>query len=224
MRIEARLTDRLLRTLRLAPGIIEGLEILSAPLPELEARVRRAVRRNPFLVLPPRGVHADPRPSGRGAAREGSRGPTLRADVVVVRARTGRGYRVRVDDGIAGRLRIDRGARLRLGEAAGQHARRASLEKRLDTARGLIHAIAQRHATLLELTQVLVRLQPDFPDHGFSSLRPLKFLQVAEAMGRHIGTIARALNGKTVRTPRGVFPLKAFFAGRRRASARTRTS
>jgi RNA polymerase sigma-54 factor len=44
-------------------------------------------------------------------------------------------------------------------------------------------------------------------------LKPLKMQDIADRVGVHVSTVSRALAGKYVQTPRGVFPLKHFFTG-----------
>jgi len=37
--------------------------------------------------------------------------------------------------------------------------------------------------------------------------------QVADQLGIHVATVSRAVNGKYIDSPRGVFPLRQFFSG-----------
>ena len=59
----------------------------------------------------------------------------------------------------------------------------------------------------------IVKFQRDFLDHGIHHLRPLKLKEVADRLGIHISTVSRAISGKYIQTPRGIFPMKFFFSG-----------
>jgi len=50
-------------------------------------------------------------------------------------------------------------------------------------------------------------------DMGWEALKPLPMTQVADQLGIHVATVSRAVAGKWVQTPRGVFPLRKFFTG-----------
>ncbi len=76
----------------------------------------------------------------------------------------------------------------------------------------LIKAIDERNATLLSIARCLISLQCDFLMHGPRALKPLTQSQVAGLIGRHPSTVSRAISGKTIDTPCGVFRLEDFFA------------
>ena len=50
-----------------------------------------------------------------------------------------------------------------------------------------------------------------FLEEGLSSLVPMTMAQVAAAVGVHETTVSRAIAGKTIATPQGVFEMKFFF-------------
>jgi RNA polymerase sigma-54 factor len=58
---------------------------------------------------------------------------------------------------------------------------------------------------------VIVELQREFFERGVSKLRPLTLKIAAERAGVHESTISRAVSGKYVQTPRGMFELRYFF-------------
>ena len=76
----------------------------------------------------------------------------------------------------------------------------------------LIKAIDERNTTLLAIARCLISLQRDFLEHGPKALKPLTQAQVASLIGRHPSTVSRAIAGKTLDTPFGIFRLEQFFA------------
>src|SRR5213080_1600548 len=84
----------------------------------------------------------------------------------------------------------------------------------LDTIRSgkfLIRSIHQRQQTILNIAQQIVSRQRDFLDHGASHLKPMIMAEVADAVGVHETTVSRAVSGKYMATPQGVFEMKYFF-------------
>ncbi len=77
----------------------------------------------------------------------------------------------------------------------------------------LIKSIAQRQSTLQTITQIIVARQRAFLEEGEEALHPLTMSQVADEIGVHETTVSRAIANKFVQTPRGLYPLKFFFAG-----------
>ena len=77
----------------------------------------------------------------------------------------------------------------------------------------LIESIEQRHNTLKRVAQAIVDHQTEFLDKGPEFIAPLKMQQIADVVGVHVTTVARAVDDKWMQTPRGIFPLKRFFGG-----------
>lgn len=75
----------------------------------------------------------------------------------------------------------------------------------------LIKSLHQRQQTILNIAKEIVNRQRDFMEHGVSQLKPLTMVQVAEVVGVHETTVSRAVSGKYMQTPRGVFEMKYFF-------------
>jgi len=86
------------------------------------------------------------------------------------------------------------------------------VKSRVDAGRKLITAIEQRRNTISRITAEILRRQMDFFENGVEHLKPLKMQEVADAVGIHLSTVSRAISEKWVETPRGIFPLKFFFA------------
>jgi RNA polymerase sigma-54 factor len=63
------------------------------------------------------------------------------------------------------------------------------------------------------VAQAIIDHQIKFLDEGPEYLEPLKMQQIADKVGVHVTTVSRAVDDKWIETPRGIFPLKRFFAG-----------
>ena len=77
----------------------------------------------------------------------------------------------------------------------------------------LIRSIHQRQQTILNIAQQIVSRQRDFLEHGASHLKPMTMADAADAVGVHETTVSRAVSGKYMATPQGVFVMKYFFTG-----------
>lgn len=85
------------------------------------------------------------------------------------------------------------------------------LREKIAKSKQFIQSIDQRMSTIYRIAKELVRIQRGFFDHGVSHLKPLNMRTVAELLDVHETTVSRAISGKYVQTPRGLFPMKYFF-------------
>lgn len=86
------------------------------------------------------------------------------------------------------------------------------VKERFSSAAMLIKNIEQRKQTILRVCQCVVDRQREFLDFGMQQLRPMMIKDVAEEIGVHASTVSRAVAGKYVHTPQGVFELRFFFS------------
>ena len=86
------------------------------------------------------------------------------------------------------------------------------LSEKFRKASWLIRAIEERKSTILSIGRCLISLQREFLEQGPQALKPLTQMQVAHLIGRHPSTVSRAIAGKTIDTPYGVFRLEQLFA------------
>ena len=75
----------------------------------------------------------------------------------------------------------------------------------------LIKSIHQRQQTISNISHEIVGRQKEFLEHGPSALKPMTMVQIADIVGVHETTVSRAISGKYIRTPHGVFEMKYFF-------------
>lgn len=86
------------------------------------------------------------------------------------------------------------------------------IRQKIRAARFIIKCIHQRQDTIKRIAEEIVRRQEEFFEKGPAHIKPLTMAQVANAVGLHETTVSRAVNGKYVSTPWGVFELKRFFS------------
>ncbi len=75
----------------------------------------------------------------------------------------------------------------------------------------LIKSIHQRQQTISNIAHEIVSRQKEFMEKGSSALKPMTMVQIAEVVGVHETTVSRAISGKYMATPQGVFEMKYFF-------------
>jgi RNA polymerase sigma-54 factor len=112
------------------------------------------------------------------------------------------------------RLRLSRQYQelLQKGSTADKQTREY-LKKKVESAKWLMEAIEQRSKTVRQVAQVIVDRQSAFLVDGPEAIVPLKMQQVADEVGVHVTTVSRAVDGKWLQTPRGLFALRSFFGG-----------
>jgi len=97
--------------------------------------------------------------------------------------------------------------------AAGENSAevRNYIREKIRAGKFLIKSLHQRQATILNIAKEIVKRQHDFMDKGVAFLKPLTMVQVAEVVGVHETTVSRAVSGKYMQTPQGIFEMKYFF-------------
>jgi len=85
------------------------------------------------------------------------------------------------------------------------------IREKIRAGKFLIKSLHQRQTTILNIAKEIVSRQREFLEKGVASLKPLTMVQVAEAVGVHETTVSRAVSGKYIQTPQGIFEMKYFF-------------
>lgn len=148
----------------------------------------------------------EPRP-GRPFSSEDEQ--TIIPDVVV--ERDGDSYLVALNNDEMPALRIGDGYKDMLSQSPANREVRDYLRDKIRGGRFFIKCIEQRQHTLLNIAREIVERQREFFDSGPAHLRPMTMSKVAQAVGVHETTVSRAVSGKYMSTPRGIFELKYFF-------------
>jgi RNA polymerase sigma-54 factor len=151
-----------------------------------------------------------------GRAFSGEEAQVLSPDVVI--EKIGEDFVVSLVRESVPQLRISRTYRDLLGEAAGVAEVRSYLRDKIRGGKFLIRSIQQRQQTILAITREIAVRQRRFLEEGVAALAPMTMAQVAGAVGVHETTVSRAMAGKSVATPLGIFELKFFFTSGYRAA------
>src|SRR5258706_7440972 len=85
------------------------------------------------------------------------------------------------------------------------------IREKIRAGKFLITSLHQRQQTILNIAKEIVHRQRDFMEKGVAFLKPLTMVQVAEVVGVHETTVSRAVSGKYMQTPQGIFEMKYFF-------------
>ncbi len=85
------------------------------------------------------------------------------------------------------------------------------IREKIRSGKFLIKSIHQRQQTILNIANQIVSRQKEFLDKGSAFLKPLTMVQIADAVGVHETTVSRAISGKYMSTPQGVFEMRYFF-------------
>jgi RNA polymerase sigma-54 factor len=85
------------------------------------------------------------------------------------------------------------------------------IREKIRAGKFLIKSLHQRQQTIMNIAKEIVRRQREFMEKGVAYLKPLTMVQVAEVVGVHETTVSRAVSGKYMQTPQGLFEMKYFF-------------
>jgi RNA polymerase sigma-54 factor len=151
----------------------------------------------------------NPRP---GSAFSGELPPGVIPDLLI-RERDGR-YDVELNESYLPRVTVSRVYRRMLRSPETPPEAKEFLGTKFRQASWVIKAIEDRNTTLLAIGRCLISLQREFLEQGPRALRPLTQAQVAGLIGRNPSTVSRAICGKTMDTPAGVYRLDQLFPSR----------
>ena len=108
-------------------------------------------------------------------------------------------------------LRISNTYKDLMSQGANSSEVRNYIREKIRAGKFLIKSLHQRQQTILNIAREIVKRQRDFMEKGVAFLKPLTMVQVAEVVGVHETTVSRAVSGKYMQTPQGIFEMKYFF-------------
>ena len=126
-------------------------------------------------------------------------------------ARQGEDFIVSTNNEQIPHLRISNTYKDLMAQADSSAEVREYIREKIRAGKFLIKSLHQRQQTILNIAKEIVSRQRDFMEKGVAHLRPLTMVQVAEVVGVHETTVSRAVSGKYMQTPQGVFEMKYFF-------------
>jgi RNA polymerase sigma-54 factor len=109
------------------------------------------------------------------------------------------------------RLRISNVYKDLMAQANSSPEIRDYIRDKIRAGKFLIKSIHQRQQTITNIAKEIVKRQAEFFEKGVTFLKPLTMVQVAEVVGVHETTVSRAVSGKYMQTPQGIFEMKYFF-------------
>jgi RNA polymerase sigma-54 factor len=87
------------------------------------------------------------------------------------------------------------------------------LKQQFRDARWWIRNLAFRYHSVLGIGRAIVEHQSDYLENRTAPLKPLTLQDIATILNIHASTVSRAINQKTILTPRGILSLKKLFSG-----------
>jgi RNA polymerase sigma-54 factor len=120
-------------------------------------------------------------------------------------------YVIILNDDQLPHLRINTYYRNLLSSAATKNEVKSYIRERIRSGAFLIKSIHQRQKTIHKIAAEIIDSQMNFLEHGVSNLKPLTMAEVADKVGVHETTVSRAVSGKYMKTPLGLFEMKYFF-------------
>ncbi len=150
----------------------------------------------------------NPRP-GAAFAAPGQEQQYVSPDVVVER-QAGK-FVIIMEERDLPRLRISNLYKDIMSSPRGAKDAREYIRDKIRSGKFLIRSIQQRQQTIQRIAEVIVTRQRAFFRNGPSELKPLIMSQVATEVGVHETTVSRAIAGKFMATPHGIFEMRYFF-------------
>ena len=108
-------------------------------------------------------------------------------------------------------LRISNSYKDLMSQAGSSAEVREWIREKIRAGKFLIKSLHQRQSTILNIAKEIVKRQSEFMEKGPAFLKPMTMVQVAEVVGVHETTVSRAVSGKYMETPQGLFEMKYFF-------------
>ena len=150
--------------------------------------------------------HLDPRPGGHFV-------PENQQYVVpeVFVTKNGDEFVVSTNNDHIPQLRISNTYKDLLAKAESSPELREYIREKIRSGKFVIKSINQRQQTITNISKEIVKRQNEFFEKGVAFLKPMTMMQIAEVVGVHETTVSRAVSGKYLQCPQGIFEMKYFF-------------
>ncbi|WP_204662126.1 RNA polymerase factor sigma-54 [Fusibacter tunisiensis] len=120
-------------------------------------------------------------------------------------------YIVMVNEVATPRLQINAFYKKMLSQMTRDTMTTEYLSKNLQAALRIIKSIEQRRNTIYRVCKAIIDYQYEFFEKGLLYLKPLNLKDIADEIEVHESTVSRAVNGKYIQCPNGLFEIKYFF-------------
>lgn len=120
-------------------------------------------------------------------------------------------YVISLNDEQIPHLRISKQYRALMESGATTPEVKSYIMEKIRSGAFLIKSIHQRQETIRSIATEIVKVQEAFMEKGVKHLRPLTMSAVADALGIHETTVSRAVSGKYMQSPQGIYEMKYFF-------------
>ena len=181
-------------------------ELVHNKLPQIAARMGISIGELHRLIDELRKF--DPHP---GVSLDQRNEPYILPEITVVP--DGEEFKLVENEPPFGRLSISKKYQKMLENPALAAEDRAYLKAKIDSGKNLIHGLEQRKSTIRRIAELIVNAQYDFMKYGSAALKPMTMRQAADKLGLHETTVSRAVSGKYIQTPVGLFEFRFFFSG-----------
>ena len=151
-------------------------------------------------------AHLEPRP-GRAFLPDNQQ--YILPEVFVVKV--GDEWQVTTNNDQVPHLRISNSYKDLMSQAESSAEVREWIREKIRAGKFLIKSLHQRQTTISNIGKEIVKRQTEFMEKGPAFLKPMTMVQVAEVVGVHETTVSRAVSGKYIQTPPGLFEMKYFF-------------
>ena len=125
--------------------------------------------------------------------------------------RSGDDYVVTTNDEQIPHLRISNTYKDLMAQGGNSAEVKNYIRDKIRAGKFLIKSLQQRQQTILNIAREIVKRQREFMEKGVPSLRPMTMAQISEVVGVHETTVSRAVSGKYMQTPQGIFEMRFFF-------------
>ncbi len=120
-------------------------------------------------------------------------------------------YQISVNEYTAPKLRISQYYKELLERQELDPKVKEYVHHKIQSALYLIKSIDQRKSTINRVVEAILAYQKDFFSKGKMYLKTMTLKDIAEVVGVHESTVSRAVSGKYMQCPSGLFELKYFF-------------
>lgn len=121
------------------------------------------------------------------------------------------GWVVKTSQEYIPRLRISNHYKDIMSDPSADESTKEYVRDKVRAGKFIIKSIIQRQDTLLKIAEEIVARQEGFLTNGVTALKPMTMQDIAEVVGVHETTVSRAVSGKYMQCPEGVFEMKYFF-------------